>query len=127
MDVRKVLAILSLAGLSAGDSPLFSARTTLDLTLKAPLQEVFEQAQDKDKFSARGELAYRDPRSGTDVVISGVELSVRGHTSRRESECPFPKLKLAFGKKDERGTSRSSPAWRGCGSARIAARMRASS
>ncbi len=102
MDVRKVLAILSLAGLSAGDSPLFSARTTLDLTLKAPLREVFEQAQDKDNFSARGELGYRDPGSGSDVVISGVELSVRGHTSRRESECPFPKLKLAFGKKETR-------------------------
>ena len=100
MDVRKVLAILSLAGLSAGDSPLFSAKTTLDLTLKAPLREVFEQAQDKDNFSARGELGYRDPGSGSDVVISGVELSVRGHTSRRESECPFPKLKLAFGKKE---------------------------
>ena len=97
--MRKVLAILCLAGVSAGDSPLFSARTTLDLTLKAPLKEVFQQRSDDDKFAAQAELGYRDPRTGADVVISGVELSVRGHTSRRGSECPFPKLKMAFGKK----------------------------
>ena len=100
MDVRKVLAILCLAGVSAGDSPLFSTKTTLDLTLKAPLKELFQQGSDNDKFAAQGELAYRDPNSGAAVVVSGVEVSVRGHTSRRGSECPFPKLKVAFGKKD---------------------------
>ena len=100
MDVRKVLAILCLAGVSAGDSPLFSTKTTLDLTLKAPLKELFQQGSDNDKFAAQGELAYRDPSSGAAVVVSGVEVSVRGHTSRRGSECPFPKLKVAFGKKD---------------------------
>ena len=100
MDVRKVLAILSLAGLSAGDSPLFSARTTLDLTLKAPLRGGLRTAARQGRL--RGSGGTRLPRSqdGSDVVISGVELSVRGHTSRRESECQFPKLKLAFGKKE---------------------------
>jgi hypothetical protein len=100
MDVLKALVILSLAGLTARDSALFSSSSVLDLTLKAPLQEVFQQRAENDKFAATGVLSYRDPATGADVVINGVELSVRGHTSRRGSECPFPKLKVAFGKKD---------------------------
>src|SRR3954447_187623 len=83
MDMRNVLAILCLAGVSAADSSLFSAKTTLELTLKAPLKEVFQQGSDNDKFAAQGELGYRDPSTGTAVVLNGVEVSVRGHTSRR--------------------------------------------
>src|SRR4051794_40832606 len=100
MNVLKALVILSLAALTNGDRPLFSASTPLNLTLRAPLQEVISEGADNEKFAAEGVLSYHDPATGSDVLINGVELSVRGHTSRRGNECPFPKLKVAFGKDD---------------------------
>jgi hypothetical protein len=99
MNVLRPLLILALATVSARKPSLFSDTAPLELTLKAPLQEVFDRGADDEKFAGGGTLSYRDPATGSSVVLSGVEVSVRGHTSRRQSECPFPKLKVAF-KKD---------------------------
>jgi hypothetical protein len=105
MNVLKPLAILALAGLTAPDRPLFSSSEPLELTLKAPLQEVFEQGAEDDKFAAAGVLTYRDPATGSVIEVRAIKVSVRGHTSRRGNECPFPKLKVALGKEATTGGS----------------------
>ena len=40
-------------------------------------------------------VGYTDPQTGEEATIDGV-VSVRGRTSKRETECAFPKLKLRF-------------------------------
>ncbi len=105
MNLLRPLLILTLAIVAVGKPSLFSDATPLELTLKAPLQEVFDRGADDEKFAGGGTLSYRDPATGSDVVVSGGEVSVRGHTSRRQSECPFPKLKVAFRKDPSLDTS----------------------
>ena len=70
------------------------------LTLEAPLQELFAKGSEDEKFSVPGRVSYKDPSSGVDVRREAT-VSVRGHTSRRETECTFPKLKLTFKEGDE--------------------------
>ena len=72
----------------------FSSTDPIPLTLEAPLHQLFEQGSEDEKYSVPGTLSYKDPASGADVVIRDVKVAVRGHTSRRETECSFPKLKL---------------------------------
>jgi hypothetical protein len=93
------LAVLSLTGdpISAEgpDHPeFFSSTAPMALTLDAPLKKLFEEGSEDEKYSVAGTLSYKDPDSGADVVLRDVKVSVRGHTSRRETECTFPKLKL---------------------------------
>jgi hypothetical protein len=93
------LALIALTTVTVGDRPFFSTDRTVELTLEAPLQELFETGARDDKFKATGVLSYRDPERGSAVVIPEVAVSVRGHTSKRETECSFPKLKVEFGDK----------------------------
>lgn len=72
----------------------FASTTPITLKLEAPLQKLFEEGAENEKYSVHGILSYKDPASGTDVVLRDVKVSVRGHTSRRETECTFSKLKL---------------------------------
>lgn len=65
------------------------------LTIQAPLQELFDKGSEDEKFSVAGRVTYKDPANGADVTRDA-QVSVRGHTSRRETECTFPKLKLKF-------------------------------
>jgi len=58
------------------------------LTLEAPLQQLFDSKSEDDDFSVPGTITIGD------VVLRDAAVSVRGHTSRRETECTFPKLKL---------------------------------
>ncbi len=76
-----------LPALLDGDDPVA-------LTVEAPLQELFAKGSENEDLSVSGTLRYKDPSSGSDVELTSVEVSVRGHTSRRETECTFPKLKL---------------------------------
>jgi len=64
------------------------------LTLQAPLRQLFEKESEDESVSVPGTLTYKDASTGGDVVFSDLEVTVRGHTSRRETECSFPKLKL---------------------------------
>lgn len=64
------------------------------LKLEAPLQHLFETGSEDENVSVPGTVTFKDPETGSDVVLRDVEVSVRGHTSRRETECTFPKLKL---------------------------------
>ena len=102
MSVRAtlLLATLLLAGQAQPPAPahaklpqLLEGDTVIALTLEAPIQELFEKGSEDEKFSVPGTLRFKDAR-GADVELQGVEVSVRGHTSRRETECTFPKLKL---------------------------------
>ena len=55
MIAQRLLAVLAFAFLGAPDQPLFSSNSTLELTLRAPLQRLFKAAGD-DKFSVNGVL-----------------------------------------------------------------------
>src|SRR5207249_9824025 len=48
------------------------------------------------EYTVQGAVAYRDRAAGKEFAIDDVAFSVRGRTSRRETECSFPKLKLRF-------------------------------
>jgi hypothetical protein len=75
---------------------LLAGAETISLTLEAPLQQLFEKRSADEKYSVPGTLSYKDPSSGADVILKDIQVSVRGHTSREETECTFPKLKLKF-------------------------------
>ena len=64
------------------------------LTIEAPLRELFATGLEDETISVPGTVTFRHADSGQEVVVTGVAVSVRGHTSRRETECTFPKLKL---------------------------------
>ncbi|HET7697062.1 MAG TPA: hypothetical protein VFK57_15225 [Vicinamibacterales bacterium] len=64
------------------------------LTLEAPLERLFETGLEDEDVAVPGTVKFKDRTSGAEVVLTDVAVSVRGHTSRRETECTFPKLKL---------------------------------
>jgi len=93
--VRLLTAVVLAASVAAAAAPgaaLFSTADPLTLRLEAPLTDLFGHKSIDDDYSVKGTLTYSD--SGRDVTIPDVAFSVRGHTSRREGECTFPKLKL---------------------------------
>jgi hypothetical protein len=71
---------------------LFSSYDVLPLQLTAPFDDLFAQARTNEEYAVTGALSYT--HGGRGVVVDGVKVSVRGHTSRRETECAFPKLKV---------------------------------
>ena len=73
---------------------LLEGKGAAALTIEAPLQDLFASKSEEEDFSVPGTVRFKDAQSGADVVLTDVAVSVRGHTSRRETECPFPKLKL---------------------------------
>ena len=85
---------------AAKPAALFSSYDLLTLELKAPFGQLFESARDDDSVAVPATLSYQN-RDGREVVLPDVKLSLRGHTSRRETECAFPKLKLHFGSPPE--------------------------
>src|SRR5262245_17691775 len=91
-----VLALLTFSpnSTSTTSPALFSSHETLQLKLRAPLNVLSAHADNEDgnEKTVRGTLTYT--QGGTTVTIDNVTVAVRGHTSRREGECTFPKLKL---------------------------------
>ena len=75
-------------------STLFSASEPVQLRLAAPFNELFEHARNDDAYTVMGTMSV--VTDGRSVTIEGVTIGVRGNTSRRESECTFPKLKIRF-------------------------------
>jgi hypothetical protein len=91
-----IVIATAIAGVSAAPDARpdwFSGTAPLQLRLEAPLDDLFGHAQ-QDGYSVRGSLTRTD--GGDPRRIDPVTVSVRGHTSRRESECSFPKLKLTW-------------------------------
>jgi len=89
-------ALLVAASALAADSrsALFSSYDPLTLRLEAPFADLFGHKSIDDGFSVSGTLSYSD--AGRPATPQSVTISVRGHTSRREGECTFPKLKVDF-------------------------------
>ena len=102
MLIVRTLAVtaLLLGSTQAAQTPaqarpdFFSSTDPIALKLEAPLGQLFEHGGEDEKYSVPGTLTYKDPSSGADVVLRDVKVAVRGHTSRRETECTFLKLKL---------------------------------
>ena len=91
-------AVLVAIGASApapGSGALFSSYAAMTLRLKAPFNDLFERARQDETYAVIGTLSYAD-EAGREIVIDPVKITLRGHTSVRESECVFPKLKLRF-------------------------------
>jgi hypothetical protein len=72
---------------------LFSSYSIVNATLEAPLADLFAKAQSNADYSVKGTLRFAE---GRDTAIENIDVSVRGNTSKGETECPFPKLKLRF-------------------------------
>jgi hypothetical protein len=86
---------IALVSLDGGADRLFSSQTPVELTLAAPLQQLFDNGKTNEDYTVPGVVSYHSG-SFQVVKIPDVEVSIRGNTSKRESECPFPKLKLKF-------------------------------
>src|SRR5436190_11863983 len=89
------LVALVVASASSPSAPdLFSSHETLQFKLRAPLNALFANADDEsgDDKTVSGTLTYT--QNGTATTIDDVTVALRGHTSRRQGECTFPKLKL---------------------------------
>jgi hypothetical protein len=71
---------------------LFSTYDTLELRLEAPFEGLFTRAKDQPDFSVDGTLTIGGHHAETPVPVT---VALRGHTSRREGECTFPKLKVS--------------------------------
>src|SRR5438067_1381955 len=104
MGMLSRLAIVVAASVSA----LFSSYEVVSLRLEAPFNELFDRARTDDTYRVTGKLSFND--DGEPVTIDGVTLTLRGHTSRRESECLFPKLKVDL-PKDRSAPAGCWPAW----------------
>jgi hypothetical protein len=101
MAIRGLIlsALLSLTFASGAaappGSPLFSSQDVLTLRLEGPLHELIAKSQlASDSSAVTGKLTLT--QNGSDTTIDGVGISLRGHTSRRASECTFPKLKVTL-------------------------------
>src|SRR4051794_34726673 len=94
-DVPLISARLLLTlGLLTGPS-LFSTHDPLRFQLTAPFAELFENARDDDSYTVTGSLTTTIA-NGQSVTIDDLTIALRGNTSRRESECAFPKLKVTL-------------------------------
>ena len=80
-----------------GPANFLSGNDALALTIEAPIQELFEKGAEDEKFSVAGRVTYKAPASGADVTRDA-QVSVRGHTSRGETECTFPELSKVQGR-----------------------------
>jgi len=104
LAVGLVPLVSSLAGAPAGASGdgLFATYAPVELTLTAPFSELLPKAATNTGEAMKGTLSYVDPGSNQLVTIDNVMVSTRGHTSAREDECTFPKLKLTFAGQPQR-------------------------
>jgi hypothetical protein len=85
---------VSLTAAGPGSRALFSSDDVVALKLSAPFNELFQHARAEEGYSVTGTVVY--PEAGHNVTIDGATFGLRGHTSIRESECTFPKLKIEF-------------------------------
>jgi hypothetical protein len=94
VPVALISYAVSLTAAGLGDRALFSSHDVVALTLSAPFNELFQYARGEESYEVTGTVVYAD--AGRAVTIDGATFSLRGHTSIRENECAFPKLKIEF-------------------------------
>jgi hypothetical protein len=87
---------------AAAAPQLFSSYDLVALRLSAPLHELFKESEKDDRSSVSGTVEYAG--ASGHVTLEHVRVSVRGHTSRADSECTFPKLKLDLTSSSTAGT-----------------------
>jgi hypothetical protein len=80
----------------ADDGRWYANRESIDLRLEGPFPDLFAKARRNPEYEIRATLSYVEPGSTRRTQLPGVLVSTRGHTSRRSTECVFPKLKLRF-------------------------------
>lgn len=81
-------------------NPLFASHELLELTLDAPLRQVFrERSEDPEEYPAM--LSY-ETASGR--VTVDLDISTRGHFRLQRNICTFPPLRLDFPKDSVAGT-----------------------
>src|SRR6188508_413321 len=71
--------------------PVFSSYSVLAVTIEAPFAELIENGRQREEYAVTGVLKLSD---GGSTAFENVRITTRGHTSLRETECTFPKLKL---------------------------------
>lgn len=98
------LLLIAASSADAADQPasLFSSYDLIEVTIEAPFPQLIERSRKDEDFAVDGVLTYLAPGGNQKVTLKNVKVSTRGHTSRRETECEFPKLKLEFGGDDAR-------------------------
>jgi hypothetical protein len=72
---------------------LLDGKGVATLTIEAPFDVLFATGSENETVTVPGTVRFTDGPGG-ETVLNDVAVSVRGHTSRRETECTFPKLKL---------------------------------
>lgn len=90
------LLIFSSSTAAGAETRLFSSYDLVDLTLEAPLHDLFAGARRGADYAVNGRVLVADARTNQKVEIPDVNVSTRGHTSKQSSECDFPKLKISF-------------------------------
>ncbi len=98
LPALSLAAVLCRAQSPAGDLPLFSSDTTLELTLEAPLRTLARNTRSRNKHDGIVSLANA---AGESVTLD-VALRVRGNS--RLNECDFPPLRLDFKRSQVAGT-----------------------
>jgi hypothetical protein len=73
---------------------LFSADTPLAFEIKAPFTDLIAAGRETEDYSVTATVSHADDARGAST--DNARVALRGNTSRRESECAFPKLKLHF-------------------------------
>lgn len=81
---------------------LFRSRAALEMTLRAPLNELFKDRDTIKVKTVTGSIELVDERKG--AVTLPVTLETRGHFRLRHSTCSFPPLKVTFDKEAAKGT-----------------------
>lgn len=81
---------------------LFRSREVLELTLRAPLKELFKNRDTLAVKPVSGTVEFKDSKAG-DVTIP-VSLETRGHFRLKSSTCSFPPIKVRFDKEKAKGT-----------------------
>jgi hypothetical protein len=90
--VVALLAALAAIAAPASAPALFSSSDILNIGLNAPFNQLFDAPEGAEDFTVAGTLSYID--GGQKKTIDGVRIGLRGHTSRKDGECTFPKLKV---------------------------------
>ena len=79
------------AGATAG---LFDAHSVVEATIEAPVANLIANGRQNTAYAVVGKVTLTDVTTGRTTSAQNVRITTRGHTSLRESECDFPKLKL---------------------------------
>jgi len=96
------LCASSVARAAGPPSSLFVSNELLEIKIAAPWADLLAKARTNAEYTVPGTLTYLDD-AGKEKTIEGLTVALRGHTSKQETECDFPKLKLGL-KGDHSGT-----------------------